>query len=87
GITAARPPGLENDPSNVSWSYRDPKGNIQGPFTATLMQKWYDEGYFTSDLLMKRTHLDTDWTPVGELSIRAGGDKLFLSSFSESGPP
>jgi PERQ amino acid-rich with GYF domain-containing protein len=51
------------------------------------MQKWYDEGYFTSDLLMKRTHLDTDWTPVGELGIRAGGDKLFLSSFSESGPP
>jgi PERQ amino acid-rich with GYF domain-containing protein len=33
GITAARPPGLENDPSNVSWSYRDPKGNIQGILT------------------------------------------------------
>lgn len=51
------------------------------------MQKWYDEGYFTSDLLMKRTHLDTDWTPVGELSVRAGNEKLFFSSFSESGPP
>jgi len=32
GISAARPPGLENDTSNVSWSYRDPKGNIQGMF-------------------------------------------------------
>lgn len=32
GISAARPPGLENDTSNVSWSYRDPKGNIQGIF-------------------------------------------------------
>lgn len=32
GISAARPPGLENDPSNLSWSYRDPKGNIQGIF-------------------------------------------------------
>ena len=51
------------------------------------MQKWYDEGYFTSNLLMKRTHLDTDWTPVGELSVRAGNEKLFFSSFSEPGPP
>lgn len=30
GISAARPPGLEADPLNASWSYRDPKGNIQG---------------------------------------------------------
>ena len=30
GILEERPPGLENDTSNVSWSYRDPKGNIQG---------------------------------------------------------
>ncbi|KAF8588470.1 hypothetical protein K439DRAFT_635379 [Ramaria rubella] len=87
GISAARPPGLEDDASNVNWSYRDPKGNIQGPFTATLMQKWYDEGYFTPDLLMKRTHLDTDWTPVGELSLRAGNEKLFFSTFLEQGPP
>ena len=51
------------------------------------MQKWYDEGYFTPDLLMKRTHLDTDWTPVGELSVRAGKEKLFFSSFLEAAPP
>ncbi|KAF8525236.1 hypothetical protein BU17DRAFT_41801 [Hysterangium stoloniferum] len=30
GISAARPPDIEDDPSNVNWSYRDPKGNIQG---------------------------------------------------------
>ena len=36
---------------------------------------------------MKRTHLDTDWTPVGELNVRAGKEKLFFSSFSESAPP
>ena len=51
------------------------------------MQKWYDEGYFTPDLLMKRTHMDTDWTPVGELSLRAGNERLFFSSFTDHGPP
>jgi PERQ amino acid-rich with GYF domain-containing protein len=43
------------------------------------MQKWHDEGYFSADLLMKRTHLETEWLPVGELARRSGGDKIFLS--------
>jgi len=51
------------------------------------MQKWYEEGYFTPDLLMKRTHLDTDWTPVGELAARADHEKLFYSTFLERSPP
>ena len=51
------------------------------------MQKWHDEGYFTSDLLMKRTHMDTEWVPVGELGRRSGGDKIFLSMPTASVPP
>jgi PERQ amino acid-rich with GYF domain-containing protein len=43
------------------------------------MQQWHDEGYFSADLLMKRTHLETEWLPVGELARRLGGDKIFLS--------
>ena len=40
GISAARPPGLENEPANVSWSYRDPKGNIQGMSSSLSKSKW-----------------------------------------------
>ncbi|KAH7929382.1 hypothetical protein BV22DRAFT_1057157 [Leucogyrophana mollusca] len=81
------PPGL-SDPASVEWSYLDPQGQVQGPFRADLMQKWFDEGYFTPDLLMKRTHLETDWIPVGELERRAGGGKIFLSQPPAStGPP
>jgi len=29
GVLATRPPGLE-DPATINWSYRDPKGNVQG---------------------------------------------------------
>lgn len=43
------------------------------------MQRWYNEGYFQPTLLMKRTHLDTDFTPVGELVRRAGDQPVFLS--------
>ncbi|PBK76662.1 hypothetical protein ARMSODRAFT_948490 [Armillaria solidipes] len=80
------PPGLA-DVSNVEWSYLDPQGQIQGPFRANVMQKWHDEGYFTADLLMRRTHLDTDWTSVGELIRRIGGPQIFLTPIIPTLPP
>ena len=49
------------------------------------MQKWFDEGYFTPDLLMKRTHIDADWIAVGILERRTAGGKIFLSQIS-NGP-
>lgn len=49
-----------------------------GPFRADVMQKWYDDGYFNPDLLMKRTHADSDWTPVRDLLRLAGSPQLFL---------
>ncbi|KAI0358935.1 hypothetical protein OH77DRAFT_1448163 [Trametes cingulata] len=81
-----KPPGL-GDLSSVEWSYLDPQGNVQGPFRADLMQRWYNEGYFTSDLLMKRTHLDTEWTPVGVLKRRAGDQPLFLTPLVHAPTP
>ncbi len=42
------------------------------------MQNWYDEGYFIPDLLMKRTHVDSNWTPVKDLLRLAGSLQLFL---------
>ncbi|KAG2149771.1 hypothetical protein BD769DRAFT_1408297 [Suillus cothurnatus] len=85
-VTTGPPPGL--DPASVEWSYLDPQGQVQGPFKADLMQKWFDEGYFTPDLLMKRTHIDREWTAVGILDHQSAGGKIFLSQFPPStGPP
>ncbi|KAF8213572.1 hypothetical protein K438DRAFT_1661780 [Mycena galopus ATCC 62051] len=83
------PPGFR-DLAGVQWSYLDPQGQLQGPFRADLMQKWFDDGYFTADLLMKRTHIDVDWVAVGELAEiarRSGSDKLFLAPPVPPGPP
>ncbi|KZT67669.1 hypothetical protein DAEQUDRAFT_385710 [Daedalea quercina L-15889] len=83
----SKPPGL-TDVSSVEWSYLDPQGNIQGPFRADIMQRWHNEGYFNPDLLMKRTHLDTEWTSVGEMVRRAGANPIFLTSgVTTSAPP
>ncbi|KAK7064621.1 GYF domain-containing protein [Favolaschia claudopus] len=83
------PPGIQ-DLATVEWSYLDPQGQLQGPFHARLMQKWFDDGYFTADLLMKRTHLDVNWVAVGELveiAQRLGSDKLFLTPPAPPPPP
>ncbi|KZT22108.1 hypothetical protein NEOLEDRAFT_1157903 [Neolentinus lepideus HHB14362 ss-1] len=83
---AVPPPGL-TDLASIEWSYLDPQGQIQGPFRADVMQKWHSDGYFTPKLLMKRTHIDLDWTSVGELTRRAGGGPIFLTPLAQSTAP
>ncbi|PVU89838.1 hypothetical protein BB560_006266 [Smittium megazygosporum] len=39
------------------WFYRDPKGALQGPFSAINMQEWFEAGYFPIDLNVRRA----DW--------------------------
>ena len=51
------------------------------------MQSWHDQGYFTPDLLMKRTQIDADWISVRDLSQRAVGPKIFLSPVVAPVPP
>ncbi|EAU92624.1 hypothetical protein CC1G_01669 [Coprinopsis cinerea okayama7 len=76
------------DLAAVEWSYKDPAGNVQGPFRADLMQKWFDDGYFTMDLPMKRTQLDTTWMTLEELIKRATvPDKMFLCPLLPPGGP
>ncbi|KAG6891097.1 hypothetical protein C0995_014187 [Termitomyces sp. Mi166 len=80
-------PATTVDLAAVEWSYKDPSGQVQGPFNAELMQKWFDDGYFTGDLPMKRTHLDTQWFTVDELVKRHGGTKIFVTPPAPAIPP
>lgn len=47
--------GKTEKESQTKWCYRDPQGNIQGPFSSSEMSDWYTNGYFTMDLLVRRT--------------------------------
>lgn len=40
--------------ASLTWQYRDPQGNVQGPFSALEMGGWYDAGYFGPELMVKR---------------------------------
>ncbi|GBE78526.1 predicted protein [Sparassis crispa] len=83
----SKPPLGLTDLTSVEWSYLDPQGQIQGPFRADLMQRWHDEGYFSPNLLMKRTHLDSEWMSVGEMLRGAGSSPIFLTPAISSVPP
>lgn len=57
-----------------------------GPFPAATMQKWHEDGYFTPNLLMKRTHMDTEWMSVRDLAARAGNPRIFLTPLTNVPP-
>uniref|UniRef100_A0A3Q3X0Q0 GYF domain-containing protein n=1 Tax=Mola mola TaxID=94237 RepID=A0A3Q3X0Q0_MOLML len=48
------------------WFYKDPQGEIQGPFTTVEMCEWFQAGYFTMTLLVKRG-CDEGFQPLGDV--------------------
>nr|XP_060635800.1 GRB10-interacting GYF protein 1 isoform X1 [Anolis sagrei ordinatus]XP_060635801.1 GRB10-interacting GYF protein 1 isoform X1 [Anolis sagrei ordinatus] len=50
----------------MKWFYKDPQGEIQGPFTTQEMAEWFQAGYFTMSLLVKRG-CDEGFQPLGEV--------------------
>ncbi|EJU00941.1 hypothetical protein DACRYDRAFT_22798, partial [Dacryopinax primogenitus] len=74
-------------PENINWYYKDPTGQMQGPFPAPTMQEWYEGNYFPDDLLLRRDG-DDFLEPLQELKRRAGPHaKLFLSIIPPRTPP
>ncbi|KAI9031295.1 hypothetical protein DFJ74DRAFT_641058 [Hyaloraphidium curvatum] len=53
------------------WVYRDPQGQIQGPFSHLEMQEWYSNGYF--DLALPIKHADAPgFEPLARFLQRYG---------------
>ncbi|XP_074924695.1 GRB10-interacting GYF protein 2 isoform X3 [Chelonoidis abingdonii] len=48
------------------WYYKDPQGEIQGPFSNQEMAEWFQAGYFTMSLLVKRV-CDENFQPLGDI--------------------
>jgi PERQ amino acid-rich with GYF domain-containing protein len=48
------------------WYYRDPQGEVQGPFLSGEMADWFRAGYFTLNLLVKRG-CDDRYSQLGDL--------------------
>ncbi|KAM4772114.1 GRB10-interacting GYF protein 2 [Rhinophrynus dorsalis] len=48
------------------WYYKDPQGEIQGPFSNREMAEWYQAGYFPMSLLLRRV-CDEAFQPLGDI--------------------
>ncbi|XP_053317073.1 GRB10-interacting GYF protein 2 isoform X3 [Spea bombifrons] len=48
------------------WYYKDPQGEIQGPFSNREMAEWFQAGYFPMTLLLRRA-CDEAFQPLGEI--------------------
>ncbi|KAH7341032.1 hypothetical protein B0J17DRAFT_342813 [Rhizoctonia solani] len=87
-------PESAEDFASIQWSYKDPTGQIQGPFAGATMQQWFETGYFSEDLLIKRTHIDSDFDPLRDFRRRAPALRpgethiqMFLSPLAPRAPP
>ncbi|KAK6175421.1 hypothetical protein SNE40_013888 [Patella caerulea] len=70
-----------SQPDNpVKWLYKDPQGDVQGPFSSDEMTEWFSAGYFTMSLLVKRG-CDERFQQLGEL-IKRWGRVPFLAGVS-----
>ncbi|KAL0965950.1 hypothetical protein UPYG_G00288560 [Umbra pygmaea] len=64
---APKPAGLPlTHEAALKWFYKDPQGEIQGPFSNQEMTEWFQAGYFTMTLLVKRG-CDEVFQALGEI--------------------
>ncbi|XP_075057830.1 GRB10-interacting GYF protein 2 isoform X2 [Mixophyes fleayi] len=67
-------PSLDNQ---QKWYYKDPQGEIQGPFSNREMAEWYQAGYFPITLLLRRV-CDEAFQNLGDL-IKLWGRVPFIT--------
>ncbi|CAN5966364.1 unnamed protein product [Sphagnum jensenii] len=56
-------------PEDLSIFYKDPQGDIQGPFMGVDIIEWFDAGFFSTDLLVRLADSleGTPFVPLGHL--------------------
>lgn len=61
-------------PDRMRWIYRDPHGDMQGPFSGLEMHDWYKAGFFSPELLVKKFE-DPEYEPLAQLIRRIGNSR------------
>lgn len=64
GVDGIGPEELEAD----SWVYKDPAGQVQGPFSKQEVLAWWEEDYFPNDLpVQSQLSAKENWVPLVKL--------------------
>ncbi|MED6119086.1 hypothetical protein PIB30_008598 [Stylosanthes scabra] len=60
---------MQPAPEELSLFYKDPKGQIQGPFKGIDIIGWFESGYFGIDLPCRyeNSAADSPWIPLGDV--------------------
>ncbi|RAH78312.1 hypothetical protein BO86DRAFT_391863 [Aspergillus japonicus CBS 114.51] len=77
GNSGSVPPAQQRTmvmPDRMRWIYRDPQGNIQGPWTGLEMHDWFKAGFFSPDLQIKKLE-DPEFEPLAQLVRRIGNSR------------
>lgn len=61
-------------PDRIRWIYKDPQGQVQGPFNGLEMNDWYKAGFFTPELLIRKVE-DVEYEPLAQLIRRIGNSR------------
>lgn len=61
-------------PDRMRWIYRDPQGNVQGPWSGLEMHDWFKAGFFTAELQVKKLE-DIEYEPLAQLVRRIGNSR------------
>ncbi|XP_014662169.1 PREDICTED: PERQ amino acid-rich with GYF domain-containing protein 2-like [Priapulus caudatus] len=69
----------------LNWFYKDPEGDLQGPFQPSEMAEWFGCGFFPMNLLVKRG-CDSCFLTLGEI-IKRWDSVPFLPGLTERLPP
>jgi hypothetical protein len=61
----------------ANWVYRDPAGQVQGPFSAMNMHEWMMGGFFPDSLPIKHVN-DSSFITLAQFKLRYGSIRPFL---------
>lgn len=62
--------------AETRWLYRDPAGQVQGPFANAKMHDWHSRQYFPDTLPLRREQ-DREYEPLSTWKLRANGQSPF----------
>lgn len=60
-------PSAQTEAVSTMWYYRDPYGNVQGPYDDATMATWFSAGYFTVSIEVRR-ECDKVFSPISKFS-------------------
>lgn len=85
-VPAAPAVAIPHITPDTQWLYRDPSGQIQGPFPSYRMLEWYNGKYFPENLPLRREQ-DAFFEPLSTWKTKCAGQIPFSAYTKETEKP